>query len=360
MESSFKKLTNCETIKDSWRSIAGQSASSVFQSFEWCHCWQKVNKDNVVYLTDLTSIIPLTIKKKFFLKYAEITADIISDYQLPITSTKINLKEALSALDIDYFFIRNFPESAFDDIEIDNCAYISKQPYRAHKLTLNPEIDFSKTQKNFRKKTLSDIARQEKRLKAQGELKFSIVDLKPGIVDFYLNTLIRDKEERLKSWKVPSLFSDSRYKTFYKLILQNCNDNDEEFKLHLSQLTLNGEIIASHLGFIHKKIFYYYMPTFNQTYSNLSPGKILLFRLIEWCHTNRISVFDFTIGDESYKKEWANIHQDIYEIFIPLSAKGYIHLFLTKTRSKLKSIKSVRKFVLKLKYIYEKIKRKFP
>jgi CelD/BcsL family acetyltransferase involved in cellulose biosynthesis len=46
------------------------------------------------------------------------------------------------------------------------------------------------------------------------------------------------------------------------------------------------------------------MPTFDIHYAAYSPGRVLTYYLLEYCFTQGVEVFDFTIGAEAYKFEW--------------------------------------------------------
>ena len=41
-------------------------------------------------------------------------------------------------------------------------------------------------------------------------------------------------------------------------------------------------------------------------FSKYSPGRLLLLELFQWAFSNNIEVFDFTGGNEPYKKHWSN------------------------------------------------------
>ena len=47
-------------------------------------------------------------------------------------------------------------------------------------------------------------------------------------------------------------------------------------------------------------------PVYDYKYKKLSVGKLLLTKLLENCFNNKLMSFDFTTGNENYKKEWSN------------------------------------------------------
>jgi hypothetical protein len=83
-------------------------------------------------------------------------------------------------------------------------------------------------------------------------------------------------------------------------------------KVHFSVLKCGNNKISWHLGFIHNRTFYYYMPVINPLYEKYSPGKIHLFKLIEYSILNGYKVFDHLRGDESYKTGWTDSYTNLY------------------------------------------------
>ena len=51
---------------------------------------------------------------------------------------------------------------------------------------------------------------------------------------------------------------------------------------------------------------------------------------MNWCCENGIKVFDFTGGDEDYKKIWTNDSFKLSEVTIPLSLKGKLFLIFNR------------------------------
>ena len=53
-----------------------------------------------------------------------------------------------------------------------------------------------------------------------------------------------------------------------------------------------------------------------------SPGNHLLVEVIRWCCENGISLFDFSIGSESYKERWADNEEQLYQHWQAVSVTG--------------------------------------
>lgn len=73
---------------------------------------------------------------------------------------------------------------------------------------------------------------------------------------------------------------------------------------HYSRLTVGGEAVAWHLGLLHAGELYFWMPTHRVAWKNISPGKLLLARLIEHGLASGWSALHFQTGAHEYKQAW--------------------------------------------------------
>ena len=67
------------------------------------------------------------------------------------------------------------------------------------------------------------------------------------------------------------------------------------------------------------------MPSFdNIKFGSFSGGNILLENLINFTQSKYIQVFDFTIGNESYKRKWTNETNDLFDVILTISILGKV------------------------------------
>ena len=87
------------------------------------------------------------------------------------------------------------------------------------------------------------------------------------------------------------------------------------------------------------------MPTFATEWKSYSPGRLLLEYLIQWSIEQRLKVFDFTVGDEEYKKEWTRftyINTALWDDYYTLEDR-YIALEQEENKKKYKKPKQIVK-----------------
>ena len=72
--------------------------------------------------------------------------------------------------------------------------------------------------------------------------------------------------------------------------------------------------------------------------SKFSPGRLLISLLIRWSISKKLKIFDFTLGDEAYKKDWSNDSNPLYNYIQLTSLRGFILYFLIKLKLNLKLV----------------------
>jgi CelD/BcsL family acetyltransferase involved in cellulose biosynthesis len=160
-----------------------------------------------------------------------------------------------------------------------------------------------------RKETLR---KDRKRLEKLGPIIFRhIVDqdeIRP-----HLAKLQRQHIDRWALRGIASHFLDEASKAYYAALLDRL---PADGPLRFSVLEVNGRPVAYHLGFEMANRYVWYKPTFDVDYSAVSPGKVLLQSVFQYCDSAGIRELDFTIGDESYKQSFANVSYGYYQIHL--------------------------------------------
>ena len=101
------------------------------------------------------------------------------------------------------------------------------------------------------------------------------------------------------------------------------------------------------MGLTSNSRFYFIFPTYESgEWGKYSPGRILQEELIKWAIHNKFRIFDFTIGNESYKKIWTN---DVIKIFFHIkliSIRGLLFIMVFNFSKLIKQNKSLRRFFM--------------
>jgi CelD/BcsL family acetyltransferase involved in cellulose biosynthesis len=67
-----------------------------------------------------------------------------------------------------------------------------------------------------------------------------------------------------------------------------------------------------------------------------SPGEFLFFHDIEQACAAGIKIFDFSVGDEPYKRAWCEIETRQFDVLVPLTAKGHAAAALKRAKARAK------------------------
>lgn len=147
----------------------------------------------------------------------------------------------------------------------------------------------------FDTKLRGDIRRQIRRLNEIAPLEFRQY---PSGKDVPADVFSAFMEAHRKKWP-------NAYKApgFHKNLIDKCSLDGP---VHFSTLNVGETVVAWHLGFDFKGVYYYYMPAGNPDYLKLSPVKVHLYYLICRAIEKGYGKYDHLRGDETYKGGWAN------------------------------------------------------
>lgn len=353
----FSELNS--SLKKAWQDLELNSHNYCFQSYDWFENWvnnYRIGNINcslciavIKHKSQVICIFPFEIEKKFKLKILKWAGNKLTDYCSPVLSKDFNFDKKN--------FINLF-KKVIKEIKNIDVIYFIKQPEYIHDLKnpftffLNTHED-SKTyyislpqkwdeyknevlKKDFNLKNL----RQKKSLKRLGNLKFKIAtneDTKTRL----LNELFTQKNISLTSKNIKDILKSKDFQ-FYKEFEKKGLNN---IKTHLSSLILNDELIAIHWGIIYKKRFYYLLPSMKAgKFNRYSPGRLLIALLIRWSISKKFEVFDFTLGDEDYKKSWSNKNSLLHNYVGLTSVNGLIFFLLIKLKLFLTSVDKKKYF----------------
>jgi CelD/BcsL family acetyltransferase involved in cellulose biosynthesis len=157
--------------------------------------------------------------------------------------------------------------------------------------------------------TRSYYRRTERRLREIGPLRFETCRQRP-VPPGILEVLLRQKTEWLQANDRRSWISEdaSASAALLKQIAETAADAGS---LQLSWLECGESVIATHLGFAHRGVLHWYIPTYDMGWSKYAPGRLLLLKLIEWSIDNGLGSLDFLRGEENYKACLANSQQQV-------------------------------------------------
>ena len=155
---------------------------------------------------------------------------------------------------------------------------------------------------------------------AGGYRRFAVTS--PAEVDEILDLFFALKRARLARMGIPDLFGASRVQaSFRRLFNAALGEPAPPFILHA--LEVGGKVRAITGSSRTKERIICEFSTFSEDeLSHLSPGDFLFYENIAEACAEGLAVYDFSIGDEPYKRIWCDIETRHVDVFVGLTAKG--------------------------------------
>lgn len=305
-------------LKNIWLDFEKKSYNHCFQSYAWIIYLINYFKEKKILFTlqitlvkkenKLIAILPLWIINTFGLKVLKWIGNEFSDYNGPIIVNNFNYKKNEFLNDFD--LIKKKLEK-FDVI------YFERQP--SNLLQLNNPFFFFLKNSNY-SKTYFVVSTNKPSNTKFSKKKFFFFHSE-NILDYqkYINIILSLKKLQFNK----NLFlkkNKTNQNFFYDRLHNIVSDN---LKIYTSVLKLEDQELSYNFGILYKNFFYYLIPAYRNSFKKISPGKILLFKLLDWCFEKGINTLDFGQGEERYKKKITDKHNYIGYYNYINNYKGY-------------------------------------
>jgi CelD/BcsL family acetyltransferase involved in cellulose biosynthesis len=132
-----------------------------------------------------------------------------------------------------------------------------------------------------------------------GEPVYLVPDsIAPGMVA----ELIASKRAQYHRTNVPDPFA----RTADRRLLHVLRDMPaDECRVVVSRLEVGGHLLAQHLGVRHGEVMSYWFPAYDRAARSVSPGRLLLWNIIQSAGEAGIRLIDYGEGAAAYKREFA-------------------------------------------------------
>ena len=148
--------------------------------------------------------------------------------------------------------------------------------------------------------------KRNKLARALGEVELRLDDRRPETLELGMKW----KSAQYLASGYDDLFADAKNRRlFTELQARNL--------VLVSSLSAGGNVIAVHLGASHEGSLYWWIPSYGPEFGKFSPGRLLLESLIKASFERGDKEFDFLIGDEAYKWNYATHTRVIGSVGVP-------------------------------------------
>lgn len=342
-------------LKENWISLEKKSKCNPFNSY---YFHENIFKVNLIYKkkeylpmifcifdnNDIIAILPL---ERFFLKTLVNHGSEFLDYEGIIFDESANIESLAKYLNSN--LLKKY-DIFLKSIEIENILVNNLKKIVNHKFnweyTERYFIDINYFNIFFSKKK-KFLKKMNKIINRKNLITQRIKSNKDKLT--FLRKHIKLKSIQYKLTNTRNPFENNRYTRLLEFIIKNSPENIDIYGLFQGE---NTEAILISLNCENKLC--YYQPSYNKESNVESPGKVLMYESIKLAN-QKLKEFDFSTGDEAYKKLYSTNSKKINSFYLSsrkipnlLSLLFFWILFRKKNRNILKKIFAIKKKLLKI------------
>jgi CelD/BcsL family acetyltransferase involved in cellulose biosynthesis len=135
-----------------------------------------------------------------------------------------------------------------------------------------------------------------------------------------LDTLMAQKARSFAHMGVANLFAKPGHADFYRAL---ATDPVTRPLVHVSRLDVGATAAAVNLALTYRGCYYHLLASYDDgELSRFGPGAAHLHDLLHYAIDHGFKIFDFTIGDERYKRDWCDTELKLYDYIVPVTWRG--------------------------------------
>ncbi len=366
-------------IEQDWRAFERQADCTVFQSFDWLSTWQRHIgarhgvRPALVVAYDASGailcVLPLAVCSAGLARELTWLGSELCDYNAallaPGFSDRFDRARFLALWTEITKLVQANPQLHYDTIiltKMPEQVGAQANPMRHLGGTINPSgaylTHLTGDWESFYTAKRSSATRRRDRTKRKklseiGEVRF----VNPAVGSETLHTLDTLMEQKAQSFThmgVGNLFAKSGHADFYRAL---ATDPATRHLVHVSRLDVGNTPAAVNLGLIYRDCYYHLLASYDGgEVSRFGPGAAHLHDLMHQAIDRGLRVFDFTIGDERYKRDWCDTELQLYDyiaattwrgalIAIPLKAAKQVKRWIKQTPAVWNAFSAARAFI---------------
>lgn len=334
-----------EAVEGEWRVFERTAAATAFQAFDWLVKWQRHigsrqgTRPAVVLGRngegDLLFILPLALERRSLVRQLRWLGGDLCDYNAPLLGESFRTHlhaEGFAPLWHDILaLLRSSPRFRFDLIDLQRMPETvggELNPFADLNVTLHPSGahiarltgDWEKFYASKRSSTTRKRERGKLRqLSEHGEIGFADAD--DGIDAAHtMDVLMAQKGRALVRMGVENFLLRPGYREFF---LDAGTDPALAGFVHVGRMTVGPTIAATSFGLVHRGCYYLMLSSYDDgELARFGPGRAHLHEVLRRAIGRGLTYFDFTVGDESYKREWSDVELRLYDHTAAATMRG--------------------------------------
>jgi CelD/BcsL family acetyltransferase involved in cellulose biosynthesis len=137
-----------------------------------------------------------------------------------------------------------------------------------------------------------------------------------------LETLMAQKSRAFARMGVEDFFARPGYREFFTAAA--CDPAMREL-IHVSRLDVGATPAATNVGLTFRGCYYLILSSYDDgEVSRFGPGRAHLHELMRHAIAHGFTRFDFTVGDEPYKRDWSDVELRLYDHLAAVTWRGWL------------------------------------
>ncbi|KQV11345.1 cellulose biosynthesis protein CelD [Rhizobium sp. Root1203] len=365
-----------EPVEHEWRAFERDDLNSLHHGYDWCASWVRAYGNPLALIrgrsgNETVFILPVEIVQSRGARIAKFIGADHSNINTGLFSSDfaaasrvidpLRFRDLLRAAlggRADLLLLQNIPlEWRGRDSPLAVLPLVRNQNHAYH-LPILDTLDATLRQVNAKHRR-KKFRVQSKRLESLGGFDY-IAGGPEEEQHRLLDRFFQQKSERLKAMGLPDVFADAETRAFLHGAIGSRDVNTVAFGLEMHAIRLRGEHdgdFAAISGISRKgdHVICQFSAIDERVAPDASPGEFLFWQMIAGLHGKGVSLFDFGLGDQRYKRSWAPVETEHYDVVLPVTARGnvsgFAHRIITRSKAYVKSHQELYRFARRVRRV---------
>ncbi|MQW90199.1 GNAT family N-acetyltransferase [Sinorhizobium saheli] len=333
------------SLEAEWRALDESNRNSLFQSFDWCAAWKATHKSDLRIVRGtiggrLLFLLPFEVERRAFFRTARLIGSEHSNLNTGLFGSGIDgMSQGEIAAALTTGLARALRRFA-DVVVLDRMPAAwrgaahplaglpaNQNPNASFQLPLLGTVEHTLVQINARRRR-KKMRLSERRLAEMGGYDY-VIARESGEALALLETFFRQKAARFEAQGLPDAFRTPETRAFFHALIDaGASAREDRRPLEMNAIRLKGahegRVVA--ISGIARKGDHVVCQfgSIDEFAADSSPGELLYYRMIERFCADGVTLFDFGIGDQAYKRSWCTIETPLQDIILPMTARGYL------------------------------------
>ena len=331
-------------VEADWRAFEARADLTVFQTFDWLATWQRhigarsgVTPAVVVVRQrgEIVCIWPLAIERSGRACRAKWLGASLCNYNGPLLAVDfparldaaavVELWQAIkrkfcSDLGADLFDLDKMPEQIGAQATPMLALPVTRFHSDAYLMRLGTDWETFYAEKRSAK-TRKTERKKRNRLAEHGQISF-VTAVERSDIERSLDVMIEQKARSYAALGVANMFERPGHREFFVDFASGPRSGQ---LAHVSRLDIGSLAAAANFALVFRGRYYYVLASYHDgEVARFGPGNAHLHDQIQYAIERGLKEFDFTIGDEPYKRDWYDTELKLYDLIAPLTLRGYL------------------------------------